>query len=209
MDPNTGLWGSYKKSIPRTVIVQQYFKYCGAIDRGNRVRQDGFRLEKNFEVKQWENRVIISLWGFVCANAYLGAKLEGCDENQSDWQEGLALEMLTNTLEGCPTNAGPATRSVVPPGGIALVPGTTISEPAAPKRVDDATVGTLRHNFQKVSILQTSTGSKTTKGTCKICQNPDATLFCISCSKSSNGGTQFVCGPSTGRQCLSWHCQLS
>lgn len=209
MDPETGLWQSYKKSIPRTVIVEQYFKYCGAIDRANRVRQDGFRLEKNFEVKNWENRVITSLWGFVAANAFTGHRMEGCKEDQAEWQEGLAYEMLTNELDGCPKNNSLSTRSAVPPGGIRLVPGAAIPDALAPNGVEDPSVALLRHDFRPVKVLQTGGGAAKSKGTCKVCRDPNASLFCVSCSNGNSGGTCFLCGPHTGRQCLSWHCQLS
>lgn len=47
--------------VPRSKVVQHYFTHAGAIDKQNRVRQDGFRMERNVEVKKWR-----SMCGYPC-----------------------------------------------------------------------------------------------------------------------------------------------
>mmetsp|Transcript_17542 Transcript_17542/g.42836 ORF Transcript_17542/g.42836 Transcript_17542/m.42836 type:complete len:145 (+) Transcript_17542:565-999(+) len=64
-DPETGETTTFVREVPRCEDVETYTDYCGAIDRFNRDRQDGFRLERMIE-ELGEPHVDIFHW--VCGH---------------------------------------------------------------------------------------------------------------------------------------------
>ena len=207
-DPETGQTTAYVKEVPRTDIVKTYFSYAGAIDRFNRGRQDGFRLERNVEVKNWENRMLTSLLGYVGTNAFLAAKLEGKATDLNGFMHDLALQLLTNGYEGSKfaaakkktEKANLQARDFL--GGERPVAGGAGKSPLFREGM------VLRHNFASLGSLSSFSERKTPKGVCGICGNPNASVFCVSCTDQAAGKLSVVCGSKGNPCCMSWHCQL-
>ena len=164
-------------------------------------------MENDINVNTWEKRMQYSLIRYVASNAYLAAKLEGCLDNQADWQEDLALELLTNEMEGAPSRKSPSTRNEKrnaeegPEGGSRPKP----SPRGATSSVDPDP--SLRHQIKTVKDLQTHQNRVNPKGTCRMCRHNSSHFYCVTCSNLHGGSISYLCGPGTGRDCMSWHCQ--
>jgi len=207
-DPETGETTTFVREVPRCEDVETYTDYCGAIDRFNRDRQDGFRLERMVEVKNWVNHMLTSFIGYVGTNAFKAAKLEGNASNMNDFMHTLALELLTNEYDG---SKFPAALKKTQAGKLSareFVGRERPREGQAPWTALYQEGMTLRHNFAKVGTLTAAQGRCSPKGTCRICRNSSAHWYCVSCTERAPGHIAYVCGPGSGNNCMSWHCQL-
>lgn len=207
-DPETGEDVAYTKDIPRTDTVKTYFSFAGAIDRFNRVRQDGVRLERNFEVKEWSKRMIISLLGFVVSNAFKGAKLEGKYTCLNTFIEDLAMQLLTNEMTGSHYPKAKKDCETRKLQGKDFV-SRSVPEPAAPK---NQPVGmqdvVLKHYVRKLSDLTAYSGQRNPRATCSICRKNQATMFCIPCTQKMGGRAVVVCSSNSNPDCIPTHCQI-
>ena len=52
-------------------VAETYYSTASQIDRHNRCRQDDFKLEKKFRVKEWSQRVNTSLLAMCIVDAWL------------------------------------------------------------------------------------------------------------------------------------------
>jgi hypothetical protein len=205
-----GTWEDYFKSVPRSELVKTYFTYAGAIDRHNRVRMDGIRMERTLEFKEWHRRVITSLLGLIATDAFYALRLEqGDDLELEDFMENLAKSMIFNHLPGCP------------PGQLAE--GMELRHRA---QSDEEIAGvmlqaldhietvkssggipmTCKHNINSVTRLPGNENKKKATLTCAVCKIQSANFYCVDCSAGPHKKPVAICGPVTGRQCLSIHC---
>lgn len=198
----------YDKRTRWIRIAQLYIADAGAIDRYNPTRQDGFRLERNIESKNWVNRVIISFLGFFGANAYKAAKFGGYEGNQTDFMEELAHQLITNEFEGSryvqAKKDAEKRNSNQNSFGDSEVPETT----AVHASCFDTTGMELKHMIRPLSTLDSLQDRRNPKGFCSICKNFHASLFCVSCTQKDNGRFVFLCGSGSQRDCIAWHSQL-
>ena len=206
-----GSWETYFKEIPRTKIVETYFTYAGAIDRHNRVRMDGIRMERVLEFKVWSRRVVSSILGIIATDAYYAYKYENEDDVALDvFMEELAKEMIWNTLHGCPDGANPPqTRqsnsdSISQEAGFAL----TVAMEALQQRdhIPEPTALTCKHNLKLIRELPKYKGKAKATLTCCVCRKQAANYYCIDCSKNPHQRIVALCGLETQRQCVSMHC---
>jgi hypothetical protein len=205
VDPETGKMKAYQKEDKHTDIVKTYFTGAGAIDRFNHGR---FRLERNFEVKNWAQRMIVSMLGFVGTNAYMAARLEGRASDLGDFLEELAEELIMNTYEGLrypqakldlqkhSFDADAFVDGQVPQG---LVPHASFGIPTGTQ---------MMHVIRPLSSLWAYSAHANPRGTCTICGKNNASMFCVNCSPQQGGKPVFLCGAAGGADCISWHCQL-
>ena len=205
-----GTWEDYFKPVPRSELVKTYFTYAGAIDRHNRVRMDGIRMERTLEFKEWHRRVVTSLLGYVATDAFYGMKLEQGDDLQLDeFMEELAKSMIFNHLPGCPPDQ--------------LAEGMELRHrEQADKEIADVMLRALdhldsvnssgdqaiacKHNISSVTRLPGNENKKKATLTCAVCKIQGANFYCVDCSAGQHTKTVAICGPVTGRQCLSIHC---
>jgi len=210
IDTETGEVESYLKEIPRTMVVKLYYDWAGAIDRFNRIRQWGVRMERGIGTQSWQRRMMYSLWGYVVANAYLAYQLEGGEASLKDFVLGLAKQLLTNTFDGAPAISTLNLRSSV------ASPSSSFSSPS-PRPAAAASLQSqvhveprLLHSICSFSKTPEAANRKNPHGTCTLCHNRSATFFCSDCSFiPQHPGRFFLCGPTTGRQCVSRHIQNS
>ena len=47
-----------------------YYNICGSIDQHTRHQQDTLQMEKKMQIKNWDKRVITSLFGMYCVDAW-------------------------------------------------------------------------------------------------------------------------------------------
>ena len=206
---DTGLMDEYYKEIPIAQVSKDFFASAGSVDRFNRVRQDGIRMERNVEVKVWHKRVLISFLGFVGANAYKGYLGEGGTEGQSEFFEGLALEMMLNVFDGCKRDGITSSRKT--PEKMAqffvdnAVPQAGQVRPALAGEVPQV----LRHIIRPLSVLAQYKGNKNAKLHCKICGDANARYFCVSCSNLEHRNYIALCGCKGENDCQAWHFQLA
>ena len=97
-----GTWEQYYLQVPRTQIVKDYMTYAGCIDRHNRVRMDGIRLERTMEFKQWHLRCLTSLLGFVATDAFYAMRLEQGPLELDEFMESLTESLIFNMYPGRP-----------------------------------------------------------------------------------------------------------
>lgn len=201
----TGEMEAYLRRIPVCTAAKLYFEHAGAIDRFNRVRQDGVRIERNLEFRTWDKRVITSLLGFVAANAYQAYKGEGGLEGISEFMEGLALELLTSPLLDSGSVVSANTRNV------AQRESQHFSDPSAlvaGKVLVNVDNLPLRHVVRPLTVLKKYANKPGAKLVCKICGSAHARYFCVSCSNAEQGAIVALCGLKADGDCVSWHCQL-
>jgi hypothetical protein len=197
----TGIMEPYYREIPIVNVTRAYFDNAGAVDHFNRTRQDGIRIERNVEFKQWDKRVLSSFFGFVGANAYHAYRGEGGLEGVSDFMEGLTLELLQNPFAQL-RNAGE--RSVP---AFASKRQPEQQPPPAELAVDGRPV--LRHVIRPLTVLAQYANSPGAKLTCKICKEKSARYFCVSCSNVEQKLYVPLCGARGDNDCQAWHIQLS
>jgi hypothetical protein len=207
-DPETGDMFAYTKTIPQTAIGFQYFRFAGAINRFNRNRQDGFRLERNIEVKEWSKRMLMSLLGFVGTNAFKGAKLEGKYTDLNVFMEDLAWELLTNELSGSKYPDAKICVEVTKlspddfVGGEIPIPVQPKAKPVGKKEM------VLQHFFRELKTLRSFASDQKPRATCSMCHKHNATLFCVPCTDRAGGNIVPVCTSKSNIDCMPWHCQL-
>lgn len=204
-DEETGEMEAYLKEIPICEAGMIYFGNAAAIDHFNRVRQDGVRIERNLELKYWVKRVITSWLGFIAANAYQAYKGEGGLEGISEFQEGLALELLKNPLVDLSTGVSAHTRNAAQRDVQHFSDGNM---PTAGKVLNNVDNLPLRHMIRPLTVLKKYADKPGAKLVCKICGSPHARYFCVSCSRVEQGFIVGLCSLRADGDCVAWHCQL-
>ena len=150
-----------------------------------------------------------ALIGYVGANAFKAAKLERNATDLDQLMDYMALQLLTNEYEGfCyPKAKKQLEKSNLQDsdfvGGVRPAAG---GSPAAPAYKEGMT---LSHGFKPLSSLKSFQTARSPKKTCKICKDGNAAYFCVTCTDRAGGDAVAVCGLQTGRDCVSWHCQVS
>ena len=102
--------------ISQPDILWGYYLFNDQVDRHNRRRQDDLNIEKKFEVKEWDFRVVSSILGVIVTNAYLLYRhsrrtVTGC-LSQKKFVALLGGEMIKNDIDVSIASRKPA-RSVV------------------------------------------------------------------------------------------------
>eukprot|EP00281_Chroomonas_sp_CCMP1168_P015793 CAMPEP_0206212504 /NCGR_PEP_ID=MMETSP0047_2-20121206/604_1 /ASSEMBLY_ACC=CAM_ASM_000192 /TAXON_ID=195065 /ORGANISM="Chroomonas mesostigmatica_cf, Strain CCMP1168" /LENGTH=273 /DNA_ID=CAMNT_0053634551 /DNA_START=587 /DNA_END=1408 /DNA_ORIENTATION=+ len=172
-DPETGETTTFVREVPRCEDVETYTDYCGAIDRFNRDRQDGFRLERMIE--ELGEPMLTSFIGYVGTNAFKAAKLEGNASNMNDFMHTLALELLTNEYDG---SKFPAALKKTQAGKLSareFVGRERPREGQAPWTALYQEGMTLRHNFAKVGTLTAAQGGALRRGLAEFAAIPALT----------------------------------
>ena len=62
---------TYFKSVQRPTVLENYYSACGKIDAHNRFRQYLLKLEKIWEVKLWQKRIITSVIATTVVDTFL------------------------------------------------------------------------------------------------------------------------------------------
>lgn len=180
--------------VPRSKVVEHYFTHAGAIDRANHVRQDGFQMERNVEVKDWERCAWISLLGFVAADAYAAWKLMGHQEDETTFMKKLCYELINNekgvncddlVLEGGGRKRGKGKRKI---------------------ESDDVESSdtVYPHLVRSLRELEGGEVREDCRLKCMFCGNK-CTVYCRICSEPKNKKLVVFCCPSTGRDCMEKH----
>lgn len=193
-----------KVPIKRTQMVEQYFDNCSAIDQANRGRQDTWRIERNVEVKQWDDRVWMSLLAIVGADSYRLYKLQGKEESEVEFMSNLAREMSQNNFPGCPLQDIPSQRdfsqlrSPSPVGSK-----RSLSVPLSEDAGHDVELDTFRH---RVKPLLELSGGQEGRGRrrCRYCSDK-CSFYCETCSDLENDNLFCFCGPHGQKTCLEQH----
>ena len=205
-----GTWEDWKRSVKCTQLVRTYFKYAGAIDRHNRVRMDGIRMERTLEFKTWWCRVISSILGIIATDAFYAMRIDDADLQLDSFMELLASQMIFNTLDGSPLYQMAAqTRSAISEAAAASTSSELMD---AIDKLRQAVVATdnsqvtCKHNIHQLRELEKYQGKTKVQLTCAVCKHVSATLYCADCSGGAHQKIVPLCGPATKKQCLSIHC---
>ena len=205
-----GTWEDYIKTVKRTKLVKTYFKYAGAIDRHNRVRMDGVRMERTLEFKRWWCRVVSSVLGIIATDAFYAMRMGDPDLQLDAFMERLASEMIWNTFDGAPFRDGaPQTRSSDEQQESNLIGSALMSAADALRQaiqVTDMSQATCKHKIGQLRDLEKYQGKTKVQLTCAVCRAVSATLYCTNCSGGAHNKLLCLCGPGTKKQCLSIHC---
>ena len=206
-----GTWETWFREIPRTNIVKTYFQYAGAIDRHNRTRMDGIRMERVLEFKVWSRRVISSILGIIATDSYYAYRYEYDEEVQLEaFMEDLAQGMIWNTLQGCPENSVPpqtrqsANDMISQEAGLALT--VALQAMREDGHIPEPTALTCKHNIRLIRDLPKYKGKAKATLTCCVCKKQAANYYCRDCSKNPHQRIVSLCGLETQRQCVSMHC---
>ena len=89
--------------IPQALLLNRFFKAAKSIDVHDHYRQGGLALEKARKTKNWKRRVHDTVHGMIEVDAFLLWKHDSLEYKESmdhtAWTDGLAWELLTNTLD--------------------------------------------------------------------------------------------------------------
>ena len=205
-----GTWEDYYKSVPRTELIKTYFDHAGAIDRHNRVRMAGVRLERVVKTKSWWRRVMWSVMGIIITDAFYAMKLEGTDYELHDFMEELCEQMIWNNLPGNELPPDPVELRPRQPEQDDVDAGAALSEAIGSVDSDNPSAPdnplTCKHNIYPLTDLPIYQGKRKATLTCKICKAQRANYYCHDCSNLPDVGVIAVCGPQTKNQCMSIHC---
>lgn len=180
--------------VPRSKLVEHYFTHAGAIDKANRVRQDGLRLERNVEVKHWERRAWVSLLGFVGADAYAAWKLLGHKENEQTFLKKLCYELFYNEKGlNC---------DVLGEGGGKRKRGEGKKKEVAAGAPPQDRV--YPHLVRPLKELPEAQDRSEFRLRCCFCGDK-CTMYCRMCSRPDQERIVAFCNPSTGRDCMTKH----
>ena len=190
--------------VPRTILVWIYFNHCGAIDRANRVVQDGFRLARNIETRHWQRRAWLGILGFVLGDTYHAWKLQGNDMPLQEFIERLSFQLITNTYDADQVRNTYGNAGIGGRGG-----GKRSSEGAsgASKKCkvnDNEDVGRVPAIYWHTPKPCAGFPGCPRQIVCKVCRERGASLLCSSCSEP-NKHYFGLCNPSTGRDCVAKH----
>ena len=205
-----GTWEDWFREVKRTELVSTYFTYAGAIDRHNRVRMDGVRMERTLEFKSWHNRVISSVLGIIATDAFYAMRMEQGDLELDVFMEKLASEMIFNQLPGRPDQDPDRPRRAAaeePPGdelGSMLLGAINAAERGVSR--PEATNQVCHHNILMIKDLPKYKDKSKATLTCVVCKAQTANFYCSDCSRGVHGKIVAVCGLATGKQCTPIHC---
>lgn len=189
--------------VPRTHMVAAYFDHAGGIDKSNRTRQDGFRLERAIEVKKWEVRAWMGLWGFVGSDAYHAWKLDGGEGTLSEFIERLAHELITNKYDEEEVAAWRDRGTGVKRGG----EGEGRRQGGASKKKKSSEgdeVSAVPRYLWHTPVSVLTCRRDISQVTCRVC-GAKCALLCSRCSDLDSGLHYGLCNPSTGRDCMAQH----
>jgi hypothetical protein len=145
--------------------------------------------------------------GFVGANAYLAYKAEGGTEGISEFFEGLAMEMLTNKMDGCVLDTRVNLRNASERHTPYFVTVTVTVGGCAPRaksfKAELAQHGNhvLRHMIRPLTVLKQYENNSGAKLTCRICGQKSARYFCVSCSNVEQKFLVPLCGVKGDKDC--------
>jgi hypothetical protein len=208
-----GTWENWIRCVKRTELVKTYFTYAGAIDRHNRIRMDGVRMERTLEYKHWHNRVISSILGIIATDAFLAMRHEhpgNADLVLDEFMEKLSSQLIWNKLEGCPDDEPERPRRAAAEAsldsalGMELLGALNNIEQA--KSAKGSSVSACKHNIYSLICLPKYEGKSKATLTCAVCKEQSANFYCHSCSAGPHQKILALCGPTTKKQCMSEHC---
>jgi len=205
-----GTWEQYFLSVPRTQIVKDYMTHAGCIDRHNRVRMDGIRLERTMEFKTWHLRCLTSLLGFVATDAFYAMRLEQGPVELDEFMEALTESLIFNMYPGRPetdhdlrSRFNPLFQAAEHVGEAAIVL-TDEVETGAQRR--ERLMAACKHTIMQLRLLPKYKEAPKVTLTCGFCKRQTACFYCVQCSRIPDGRIFAVCGPATKKQCMSIHC---
>ena len=86
-------------SIPIPTAAHIHCRGCGMIDSHNRLRQDGQKMKKKLETKEWSKRVNLSALSVIVVDSFLACKgCTGVQETFNEFTHKLADELLEHNL---------------------------------------------------------------------------------------------------------------
>ena len=209
-----GVWETVMKSVKRTALVKHYFKWAGAIDRHNRKRMDGLRMELTHEFKVWWKRIFTSFLAVIIVDALAAFVMEQGEVDQLEFYEELAKEMIWNDLEGVPVKEKPrkygcgVSRQNWQSGKyLRLRPKKAAGGAPADSDADEEKPIVCNHHIQPLKSLPAYANAKNARLNCRVCGKNQATLYCVSCLQNPHGQILSLCSPGVSSSCLSLHCQ--
>ena len=106
--------------IPQPKATEIYYNTCAGVDMHNRSRQDNLKLERKLETKNWSVRLNLSILGIIIVDAwkvYKGTLGENTEDEQ-DFYENLAEEMIDNDFERVYTRRNRGSPSATSPSNL-------------------------------------------------------------------------------------------
>jgi hypothetical protein len=206
-----GAWEDWFRLVPRTNVVKHYFDWAGAIDRHNRQRMDGLRIEHTLEFHRWWLRVFTSFLGVIVVDTVNAWNLEQEAMSDHDAYEQLAFQLINNRLRGAPESV----ETGIIGRGVSREEwqGTFSRELFGDRMVlrpiaeEDREESKLLHEVVPLRSLPKYAAMKNAKLNCRVCKEQTATVYCKTCGINEHSQLLALCLPGTGKQCLSLHCQ--
>jgi hypothetical protein len=78
---------NYYKEVKRTEVLKTYYEASGKIDEHNRHRQYTLRLEKVWNTRKWQTRILTSMLGTSAVDAYLICSFLEIGEYQQEQEQ--------------------------------------------------------------------------------------------------------------------------
>ena len=205
-----GTWEDWMRSVPRSKLVEHYFTWAGAIDRHNRQRMDGLRIEHTLEFRRWWLRCNTSFIGVIVVDAVNAYNFEHEAMVDGDAYVQLAQEMIFNTFRGAPDTNTPVKTAT----GVSRqfwMAGTPTTVKRRRGQDDDSTfvedpAMTLKHVVRPLRTLEAYKNVKNAVLNCRVCGKQAATVYCVTCGINCHHKLLALCLPGTGRDCMSLHC---
>ena len=209
-----GVWETVYRLVKRTKLVKHYFTYAGLIDRHNRKRMDGLRLELTHEFKIWWKRVFTSFLGVIIVDALAAFILEQGDIDQLQFYEELAAELIWNSWEGAPPRDAPRAsgRGVSRQQWLGGAGGGRRGPVPEHARIAESFLSAVdpercHHEIQALKKLEQYSEVKDARLNCRVCKKQRATLYCVTCGRNAHNQILALCSPFVSSSCLSLHCQ--
>jgi Transposase IS4 len=100
------------QEVPQPLAAEIYNDTCGRIDQSNRHCHATLKLERKFTAHNWSDRVNHSIFGMgVVDTGLVYSQCTHTEEQQSEFYEDLALELINNTFDQRPGGSSGTRRS--------------------------------------------------------------------------------------------------
>jgi hypothetical protein len=173
-----------------------YYSTCGKIDQHNRCRQDSLNLEKKIKVKQWDQRVNMSIFGMIVVDSWLLYK--GCTGgkklHQIGYYKALMDALIDSPLKNTTTTRQQQQRFSASDASVASWATKT------------GTAGRGLHLTPTKHKTPTKKKDRRRQQHCRNC-NAKTIMLCSYCRDNPEIGEEGAayCCPTTGRDCYSRH----
>lgn len=100
VDETSGLFQTVNKdkTVMQPNVIQEFFKYFGAIDINDHLRPGILAIERQWMTKKWWVRIFQTMLGIIIVDSYLAYRLEYLERNENNPDQCLDFISFVNIL---------------------------------------------------------------------------------------------------------------